>query len=92
MPNLRVKRLQIFPVIRVQAFGRIFHLHHWFNFSVLLATTAFINAGILDTTIARGLMLGGIIQGLTLPKGRRTLIYKNEPLIESVHIPTKLNI
>lgn len=77
MPNLKLKRVQVFPIIRVQAFGRFIHFHHWFNFSILLATTAFINAGILDTPIARGLMLGGIIQGLTLPKGHRSLIYKD---------------
>lgn len=74
MPNLKVKRLQLFPILRIYVFGRFLHFHHWFNFSVVLATTAFINAGILDTTIARGLLLGGIIQGLTLPKGHKRVI------------------
>lgn len=85
MPNLRVKRVQVFPVIRLHIFGRVIHLHHWFNFSLILATTAFINVGILETSIARGLLLGGIIQGLTLPKGHRTLIYKLPPKSGSVN-------
>lgn len=74
LPNLKIKRLQLFPVIRFQAFGRVIHLHHWFNFSILLAYAAFANAGILDYTLAKGLMLGGIIQGLTLPKNHKRVI------------------
>ena len=69
MPNLKIKRIQFFPVIRIYMFGRIFHFHHWFNFSLLLAYAAFANAGFLDYTVTKGIMLGGIIQGLTLPKG-----------------------
>ncbi|OGE37042.1 hypothetical protein A3B45_04080 [Candidatus Daviesbacteria bacterium RIFCSPLOWO2_01_FULL_39_12] len=74
MPNLQIKRLQFFPVIRFQVFGRVIHLHHWFNFSVLLTYAAFANAGILDFTVTKGLMLGGIIQGLTLPRGHMRVI------------------
>lgn len=74
MPNLKVKRVQLFPVLRVHAFGRNIHLHHWFGFSVLLVSTAFGNMGFLETSIARGLLLGGIIQGLTMPKGHKRVI------------------
>lgn len=80
MPNVSLKRVQFFPVIRVRAFGKTIHFHHWFNFSVLLATTAFVNAGILDTAVARGLLLGGIIQGLTLPKGHKKVFFCKCPL------------
>lgn len=85
MPNVKLKRVQVFPVIRVHAFGRVIHLHHWFNFSLILATSAFVNMGILELTFAKGLLLGGIIQGLTLPKGHRTLIYKDSSKSESVN-------
>lgn len=73
MPNLKLKRLQLFPVISIRAFGKDIHLHHWFNLSVLLASTALFNAGFLETTLARGLLLGGVIQGLTLPKGHKKI-------------------
>lgn len=74
MPNLRMKRLQIFPVLKINIFGRAIHLHHWFSFSILLASTAFVNMGILELPLAKGLLLGGVIQGLTLPKGHKRVI------------------
>ncbi|OGE71586.1 hypothetical protein A3H40_03910 [Candidatus Daviesbacteria bacterium RIFCSPLOWO2_02_FULL_38_15] len=77
LPNIKVRRLQIFPVIRIYIFGRVFHLHHWFNFSLLLILSAFISFGILDYMFTKGLLLGGIIQGLTLPKEHRKLIYRD---------------
>ena len=77
MPNIRVKRLQVFPVIRVNMFGRWVHFHHWMNFSFLLVLSGFVSIGILDNVLTRGILLGGIIQGLTLPKGHRGPIYKN---------------
>lgn len=77
LPNVKVKRIQVFPVIRVYIFGRVFHLHHWFNFTILLIVSAFISFGILDYMFTKGLLLGGIIQGLTLPKEHRRLIYRD---------------
>ena len=77
LPNLKVKRVQVFPVLRINLFGRVIHFHHWFNFSILLAIAAVSNAGVLDLAFTKGLLLGGIIQGLTLPKGHRKLIYRD---------------
>src|SRR3989344_6643745 len=77
MPNVKVKRLQLFPVIRIHMFGRVFHLHHWFNLSILLILSIFTSLGILDHLFTKGLLLGGIIQGLRLPKEHRRLIYKD---------------
>lgn len=77
MPNIKVKRVQIFPVIRIYAFGRVFHFHHWVNCSILLAISGFTSIGILDMMFTRGLLLGGIIHGLTLPSGHRHPIYKD---------------
>lgn len=74
LPNIKIRRIQLFPVIRVHAFGRVFHFHHWFNFSILLALSGVTSFAILDHIFTRGLLLGGIIQGLTLPD--RRLIYK----------------
>ncbi|MBI2040397.1 hypothetical protein HYT18_04985 [Candidatus Microgenomates bacterium] len=71
LPNIKVKRLQLFPIIRLQAFGKTLHLHHWVNFSLLLVLSGFTSIAILDHYFTRGLLIGGIIQGLTLPRGQR---------------------
>lgn len=77
MPNIKVRRLQVFPVIRIYAFGRVFHFHHWVNCSILLVLSAIHPVGILDFMFAKGLLLGGVIQGLRLPKEHRKIIYKD---------------
>lgn len=77
LPNLKVKRIQIFPVLRVYMFGRVIHLHHWFSFSIILAISAFISFGVLDYMFTKGLLLGGIIHGLSLPKEHRKMIYRD---------------
>lgn len=71
LPNLKFKRLQVFPVISLHMFGKQMHFHHWVNFSLLLAISGFTSVGVLDHNITRGLLMGGIIQGLTLPSGHR---------------------
>ncbi len=73
LPNIKVKRVQLFPVLRINIFGRVIHFHHWINFSILLALSGLTQIAILDHSIVRGLLLGGIIQGLTLPKGHRKI-------------------
>ncbi|MDP3973240.1 MAG: hypothetical protein Q8P92_00210 [Candidatus Daviesbacteria bacterium] len=73
LPNIRIKRLQLFPVIRLNMFGRTLHFHHWMNLSILLALSGVTSLSILDHTFTRGLLFGGIIQGLTLPRGYRNI-------------------
>ncbi len=77
MPNLKIKRVQVFPVFRLNIFGRVIHLHHWLSLSFILGLSFFISVGILDFIITKGLLLGGIIHGLTLPKEHRSIIYKD---------------
>lgn len=77
LPNVKVKRVQVFPVLRIHLFDRVFHMHHWFSFSILLVISSFASIAILDQVFTKGLLLGGIIQGLTLPKGHRQIIYKD---------------
>ena len=77
LPNVKLKRVQVFPVVRLKAFNRVIHFHHWFAFSLILASTPFANLGFLEHIFTKGLLLGGIIQGLTLPRGHRTLVYRD---------------
>lgn len=71
LPDISIKRVQLFPVLRIQMFGRAIHFHHWMNFSILLALSGVTSVAILDHIFTRGLLIGGIIQGLTLPSGHR---------------------
>lgn len=77
MPNFKVKRVQFFPVLRINIFGRVIHFHHWISFSMLLILSFFTSIGILDFMVTRGVLLGGIIHGLTLPREHRKIIYKD---------------
>ena len=77
LPNLKMKRVQVFPVLRIHLFGRVIHLHHWFSFSILLIFSFFASIAVLDLMFTKGLLLGGIIQGLTMPKGHRKIIYRD---------------
>ena len=71
MPDIKIKRLQVFPVIKLDMFGKKIHFHHWMNFSIILAISGITSVAVLDHMFTRGLLIGGIIQGLTLPKGHR---------------------
>ena len=74
--SVKTKRIQIFPSIRFRVLGRTFHLHHWLSFSMLLDLSNFEQSGFLANTLTRGLLLGGVIQGLSLPSAHRKIIYK----------------
>lgn len=76
IPNIRLtKRVQLAPSIRFFAKGRVVHFHHWFNCGLLLIASFYINWGIIDATFTKGLLLGGLLQGFTMPQARK-LIYK----------------
>lgn len=80
MPNIKTKRVQVFPVLRIKAFGRVIHLHHWIYFSLILLVSFFVSMGVVDYIVTKGILLGGIIHGLTLPKEHRKIFYKNHSL------------
>ena len=88
LPNIRTKRIQLFPVIRFYLFGRVFHLHHWINFSFLLILSLFITNNFLDFTVTQGLLLGGVIQGLALPHEHRKVVYKDFSIERLTSNPT----
>lgn len=74
--SVKTRRVQIFPSIRFRFAGRTFHIHHWLSLSILLALSNFEQSGILSSTMARGVLLGGVLQGLSLPSEHRKIIYK----------------
>ncbi len=78
MPNIIIKkRLHVFPTLRVYMFGRVFHFHHWVNLSILLIASLFVTGGVLGDLFTKGVLLGGILQGLRLPRGHRAPIYRD---------------
>lgn len=77
LPNLKIKRMQLFPVIRVKLFNRVIHIHHYVYFSIMLVISFFVSMGILNLIVTKGFLLGGIIQGLRMPKGHRKIIYRD---------------
>lgn len=86
LPNIKTKRVQIFPVLRFNAFGRVIHLHHWIYFSVILVLSFFASLGVMDYIVTKGMLLGAIVHGLTLPKKHRQIVYKNHSLEKVIAI------
>ena len=77
LPKLKIWRLQLFPTVRLSVSGKIIHLHHWLGFSIILVVSIFIDSGILSHLFTKGVLSGGIVQGLFTPQCFR-LVYKKE--------------
>lgn len=84
MPDIKTKRVQVFPVWRIWYNDKIIHFHHWFNFALLLIISVFVTSSFLDSNITRGFLLGGVLQGLTLKDGRN-LRGKFSPICNCYH-------
>ena len=80
MPNIKTGRVQVWPVLRFKAFGRVIHLHHWIYLSVILLVSFFVSLGIVDYIVTKGVIFGTIIHGLTVPKKYRKIVYKNQTI------------
>ncbi|GDX61776.1 hypothetical protein LBMAG33_0860 [Candidatus Levyibacteriota bacterium] len=65
LPNKQVKRISVFPHIKVHSKDRHLHLHHWFNFSILYAFLLAIKSIRKKNPFLHGLFLGSIVQGLS---------------------------
>lgn len=76
LPNIKLWRFELSPCFKIRVMGRIVHFHHWLNLSLILTISLFINLGLFDYLFTRGVMVGGIMQGLTFPDFRR-IIYKD---------------
>jgi hypothetical protein len=74
LPKIKISRFEFFPSIRIEISGRIIHLHHWFNFLIFLTVAIIVNEGVVASIATKGLLTGGIAQGLLHPD--RKLIKK----------------
>lgn len=92
LPNIKTKRVQFFPVLRFKILGRVIHLHHWIYYSVILIVSFFVSLGVLDFIVTKGVLLGSIIHGLTVPKKHRKIIYKNHTLERVIAIDKQQTI
>ncbi len=76
IPFLKLKWFQILPSIKIHVKGKIFHLHHWMHFSIIFLISVIVNNGVLSLPVTKGLLLGGIIQGLTFTDWKRIISQK----------------
>lgn len=83
IPQIKIWRFQFSPSLRVFVRGRVVHFHHWLSLSILLSFTIFANAGVFDYMFTKGLMFGGIIQGLTFPDFKEVIYKVNNTSIPS---------
>lgn len=77
LPNLKIKNIEFTPSIKIHFKSKTIHLHHWVNCAIFLVITVPINQGILDATVVKGLLVGGVLQGLTFKDAKR-IIYSNK--------------
>lgn len=64
LPEIKIKKVQIMPSVKILIRGRIIHLHHWFQFTVVLVISIFVSNSFLDSITTRSFLVGGILQGL----------------------------
>ncbi len=74
LPEIKYKRVQISPSIKIHLFGRTIWIHHWLTFSLLILASMFITNAFLDNYFTRSFLAGGIVQGLSLPDYRKIVI------------------
>lgn len=73
LPKVKVWKLQVSPNIRIISRRYVIHFHHWIFLSLAMAMTFFTSFSVLDHLFTRGLMVGGIIQGLSFPDWRKII-------------------
>lgn len=77
IPKIKIKPLELFPSVKFTFGNKIFHLHHWMSYSILLIITiAFEGGGIFDILFIKGFLFGGAIQGFTFPDWKKIVYPK----------------
>ena len=93
IPQTQYKSISILPEIKIARKNKEYHLHHWFNISTLYLLIYLKKKRLPHSKFINGLMLGGIIQGLSY-KDRFKIIkkYESEQLIHPQVKPQLLRV
>lgn len=73
---MKLNRFQIAPHINFQSKNHVIHFHHWMIFSPLYVVAQTGDHGIISAGIIKGLLIGGIIQGV-LYRDRFRIVFKH---------------
>lgn len=76
LPLIKIRFIQFCPSIKIHIGSRYIHVHHWLTYSIVLIVTLTLNAGVFDTLFSKGLLVGGILQGLTFPDWKTIIVKK----------------
>lgn len=77
LPKLKIKGFQFFPSVTVTISGKVVHIHHWLGFSIILVISIFVDSGVLSYIFTKGILSGGILQGIFTPRSFK-LVYKKD--------------
>lgn len=83
--QFKLKKIQVFPSIRILRKDKIIHFHHWVNFSILLLISALTSNRFLDNNFTQGFLIGGVLQGLSLRGIHLKIIYPLSKYKDSYH-------
>jgi hypothetical protein len=78
LPRLKTKHVEVCPNIKVFMGGRTIHFHHWLNLSLLLAISIPAHGSLVDSPFTQGVLVGGILQGLTYGDALRIVYARGE--------------
>lgn len=67
LPKVRVWKFELFPSLKITIKGKIIHLHHWPSFLIILTISLFVEGGLLSSSVFKGILTGGLIQGVLDP-------------------------
>lgn len=88
LPEKKIKSLQILPNIKLERKDKVYHFHHWMVLSSFYFPLLIKKGNFLKHKFLHGVVLGGIVQGLSF-KDRFNIIYKKTQ--EAVNsIPKKI--
>ncbi len=91
LPNKKVKNVELLPEIRISRKNTSYHFHHWLNIGSIYLFLYWKKRGWWRNKFFNGLMLGGILQGLsyrdafTFRTRHKSALAKIRPELEPVN-------
>jgi len=64
VPKISIGRVDFLPNFRIHIGKKTYHFHHWLLFTLVIAIPVIIQENFPYPMIVRGLLVGGILQGL----------------------------